>query len=238
MASNSKYNYERYGFTQVDSRVQSMTHKIIALLLKNMVTNALYITNACSCKTLKASHFEAVQNILKHYLNKKGKKAKQVSNANQKGGFTVIAGEYFTGIQSGAYFDEVDYHSPIEAPGGETRAGLESTFHTTEIMAGGSRDALNATFPGPMGLAGGAVTTGFVTSSMVKKMLKDMKLPVRVAKDAVEIIVASINSTMDTIFQKARIAAKDKSQLTFAHFAKAARRIKHVRNAIPSHLKK
>ena len=200
-------NFARYGFTEIPSEVQKHVAKHVTLLLRNAVTNALYVTRACNCKTLKGSHFEAVQNILKFYLNKQRK------SGVQKGGSILPIG-----IQSGAYFNEVGSHSPIEASGGDTRGELVSTFPSAILAQAGGAPRVST-----------AVTTGFVTPSTVKKMLKDLKLNVRVSKDAVDVLVASINATMDTLMQKARIMAKDNRALSHAVYLRAAAQIKHLK---------
>ena len=198
-------DFERYGFTSVEPKAKDIIIRVIAILLQFSVTNALYIAQACACKTIKASHLEAVQNILKYYLNRE----KMSKTKTQAGGAHDVMAAEFYGINSGSYFSEVG-HTVVDGLPDLTRGGIDSTFTTQ---------------------AGGA-TSGFVSASLVSKMIKEMKLDVRVTKEATQIIAAAVNATMDTIMRKARIAAKSSKELKAVFVERAAKQIRHVKAAL------
>jgi hypothetical protein len=235
-------NFARYGFTTIDAKVQTMANNIMSILLSYVIMNAMYVIKACNCKTLKASHLEAVQNILKYYLNQSNE-GQNKKASKQSGGFTVMASEYYTAIQSGSFFNDVTFTSPLESGEDVTRGSLVSTFPGPFGMS-----EMSEMSELPSGMFGGgssnrgdriavacaATTTGFVTKATISKLIKDMNVisDIRVSKDALEVITASINATMDSILQKARVASKDSKNLSYVKFVKAAKEIKHIKVAL------
>lgn len=201
-------NLAKYGFTEIDADAQKLLTKVVALLFEYSITNVLYIAKACECKTIKPSHLEAVQNVLKFYMGK----AKGKGIAKQSGGAeTVLPSAYFGGTNQG-YFTDVSSSSPIEGAVSNTR------------------DALDATFS-PL-LTGGALAAAFITAKDIKSLAKDMQIAVRISTEAAEIMAASINATLDTVLSNARAYAKGKPKLTVSIVTRAANTVKHIKNGL------
>jgi hypothetical protein len=156
-------------------------------LVNNILKNALYVMDACKCKTLGESHLKAVSliqaNILQQgisYVPKSRATVKRIQSGGNMG--YVLPSEYF-GNDSGKYIDIAKVEpNEVQLFADTALARAEHPMKSFE----------------PDSMTGGAVQK--VTPAMVKASIKNFqaKNPTlgRVSKGAVDLIVLSVQENV------------------------------------------
>jgi hypothetical protein len=174
---------QSHGFNEFDGRVKSTLIRIVKRLVSNMINNARYVADACNCKTIKASHFKAVDQLMRKMIIQAKPRA---SPGKQVGGKAVLPSEYF-GINSGSYFTQ-----EVVAPG-ETHAFSDPTL---------TRVGHNI-FDGQIG--GYPKLKTIVTSDMVDAVMaeynnrRSAKTPLALSKGANALVRMSIHQNLADI---------------------------------------
>ena len=110
-------------FTKVEAKAVDYLNKAVLTIVGNILANLAFVADACKCKVVNATHFNAVSSILK-YANQQ---------QAQNGGAIVLPSEYF-GVESGMYFDE-----SVVAPMETNLFSNENLARVEHVLKGGAR---------------------------------------------------------------------------------------------------
>jgi len=216
------------GFKGIDKYAVNSLTSIAKRLAFNMIDNARFISDACNCKTIRSSHFKAVDQLMRMTLSQhrqvQGKGRKGLNGMNgkktgaQSGGAIVMPPEFFdANYGPSPYYPEAilaPYQTQLFADPGLTRAEhtiFEApSFSLTSGLTGGQQT----------GGGGSKKTSYFIPISLLEEFVEDYNArksnvgnEVKVSKAALDIMrIAIVQSLVGLLrhIQSSGLASADK----------------------------
>lgn len=176
----TQFYFSNYGISLSDEAMLSFINKLCYIVVINLLDNAMYVIEACKCKTIQEGHLNVINNLQKSpHFSIAGSKAQKGGN-----GAIVLPPEYF-GVSTNNYFPMSD-----------------ATQGTSLFAPDVTRAALLPHFPQMGGAKFGWLSDDHV-KGFIKIYKKNRGKNFRVSSGALEIIKLSIELNIDTLLTAA-----------------------------------
>lgn len=173
-----------YGFKDVDARVSGMLVRLAKKLSRNLIANAKVVSDACNCKSIRASHFKAVGQLMNRI--QESRRAQMPAGSQSGGGDYHMPAVYFNPISDPAYVSLEMANANVTFA--DSAPDLTRAAHDIKIVGGAGVKSL---------------FSDAAISKLAEEINKAKTKPVKISQSAIKVMRESIEQNIRTLVKHA-----------------------------------